>query len=84
MTSCGLYLRFDMSQNLFVHIVDFSRYLKQPTLERVYGLFNLRQSTMAAASAARTALYDRFGFSETGLLASVVGAGSLTLSAQVL
>ena len=45
-----------------------------PTLEKASVDFDLRQSTMVATSAARTALCSRFGFSETGLLASV-GAG---------
>ena len=58
---------------LFV-LLHFARYLTEPTLARASGLFNLRQSTMAAASAARTALCNQFGFSEAALLASV-GAG---------
>ena len=61
--------------NLFIRLVGFFTMVQSPTLERASGLFDLWQSTMAAASAARTVLCGRFGFSETGLLASV-GAGA--------
>ena len=70
----GKNLRFDISQNLFIRIVEFCTMFQSPTLERASGLFDLRQSTMAAASAARTALCGRFSFSETGSLASVGAA----------
>ena len=51
-------------------LLNFVRYLKRPTLEMASGFLNLRQSTMAAASAARMALCGQFGFSEIGSLAS--------------
>ena len=44
-------------------------------LERASGLFNLRQSTMAAAFAEQTALCGRFGLTKSASLASV-GAGA--------
>ena len=56
-------------------LLNFARCFKIPCLERASGLFNLYQPTMAAASAARTALYGRFGLTEPDLLASV-GAGA--------
>ena len=71
-TNC---IRFNISQNLFIRIVEFCTIFQSPTLERDSGLFDLRQSTMAAASAARTALCGWFGVTETALLASV-GAGA--------
>ena len=56
-------------------IVEFCTIFQSPTIEKASGDFDLRQLTMTAASAARTALCYRFGFSETGSLASV-GAGA--------
>ena len=54
--------------------LNVAQYLEHPCSNRLLPSY-LRQSTMAAASAARMALCGRFGLSETGLLASV-DAGS--------
>ena len=62
---------FEAKKNYLFILLSFAQYLTEPTLERASCLFNLRQSTMTAASAGRTALCGQFGFSESGSLASV-------------
>ena len=43
-------------------LLNFAQFLNRPTLEMASGDFDFRQSTMAAAPAARTALCGQFGF----------------------
>ena len=56
-----------MSQNLFIHIIEFCTIFQSSTIKKASGDFDLRQSTMTATAAARSALHYNSKHLKNGL-----------------